>query len=173
MADENGDGGNDDLDRQLRHASRLKEWEKKFEFATHSDRLAGEIGVFVIKTILLINGGGSIALIGAFAGLSRHAAVGTELASGGESFLWGLTAAVTGAVFAYFYQSVNTENEWFEMKKVFGTLDKRPWTERTRLVLLGFTIVFMLISFGFFVAGALHVLGAFKTSTDINAGWLL
>lgn len=161
------------FEHQLRHQSRLLEWEKRFDYATHSDRLAGEIGIFVIKTMLLINGGGSIALIGAFAGLSRHATVGSELAAGGGYFLWGLTSAVVGAVVSYFYQSVNTENEWCRMRQAFGEISGRKWTERTRVVLISIAIVFLLISFGLFVAGAQHVLGAFNTTTQINAGWML
>lgn len=171
MSDSNNPNG--DLEHQMRHQTRLSEWEKKFDFAMHSDRLAGEIGVFVIKTILLVNGGASIALIGAFAGLSKHAAVGAELADGGAYFLWGLTCAVAGAVFAYFYQSVNTENEWFEMRKTFEALEEKPWTGTTRVILISITIVLMLISFALFILGAQHVLGAFQATTQISTGWML
>lgn len=167
-ADESDESG-----RKEAHDSRLLDWQKRFDYATHSDRLAAEIGIFVMKTMLLINGGGTIALIGAFAGLAKHAAVGGEIAKGGKYFLWGLTCAVVASMFAYFYQSAITSNEWFEMRKRFSGENSKPWASWIARALIVTTIVLLFVSFVCFVIGANHVLNALEFTTSINAGWML
>ena len=56
--------------RQMTHQSRLAMWNKMHEAALHSDRFAGEIGVFVLKIVLIVNGGSLVALMGAYRGLT-------------------------------------------------------------------------------------------------------
>ncbi len=139
----------------------------------HSDRLAGEIGIFVIKVILVINGAGSIALIGSFSHLAKRADIGALLSDGGQFFLWGLTAGVIGAIFAYFYQSVNTASEWSDMKKTYEQRDEMRWTITARLWLLGAAILSQTIGFVCFIIGSHKVLGAFRLTNEVNGGWMM
>jgi hypothetical protein len=72
--------------RIMSHQARLLQWQKMHESAIHSDRLAGEIGVFLLKIALTINGGALIAPMAAFQQPGLNQEIATLFSIGGKSF---------------------------------------------------------------------------------------
>jgi len=152
------------------HDSNLVRWQKMYESALHSDRLAGEIGVFVLKILLAINGGALIALMGAFQRLAENKEIAAGLTGGGRMFLWGLSAAVVAAGASYFYQSFVTVAEWGSMQREFGNTTYVACAEKVApAIIYGIVIPLCLASFGLFYAGALDVLLALESLAALPA----
>lgn len=149
---------NDNEIRRMTNESRLAQWQKMQEHALHSDRLAGEIGVFVLKIILVINGGALIAVMAAYAQLGTSKEIATGLADGGRLFLWGILVAALASAASYFYQSFVTAKLWNDMQEAFGDKAQYPWARRASQILF-LALVFPLT----LVAYSLFAYGAYKT----------
>jgi len=141
----------DDKKRELMHQSTLLQWEKMYDAALHSDRLAGEIGIFVMKTMIVANAGALVSLIAAYPHLARVEEFAVALPNAGAAFLLGLIVSMLAAAVAYFYQSFVTAKDWHEMHKTFPTADEPPpfkWAAKSSRWAIGVCMVLLFWSFG-------------------------
>ena len=73
-----------------------------------SGRVAADIGVFVLKTLVTINGGALIALLALYPQVDRIARIRAVIPDASEWFVCGLVAAVISSILAYFFQFAST-----------------------------------------------------------------
>lgn len=149
--------------QQMRHQSTLLKWQKMYETALHSDRVAADLGIFVMKILLVINGGALIAVMNAVQPLGQNKQIAGQMTDGGGMFLWALAAAALAAGVAYFYQGCITSLEWNKMHVEFGggTPAKRM-SIAANVLIYAIIIPLCLLSFGLFLCGGLRVLWALE-----------
>ena len=82
----------DDYEK-AKYSGQLVRWQKLYESALHSDRIAAEIGVFVLKTMLFMNGAALAGLLTALVQLRENQKMVTAIVDSAEQFFWGLMAA--------------------------------------------------------------------------------
>ncbi|PIW25845.1 MAG: hypothetical protein COW30_18105 [Rhodospirillales bacterium CG15_BIG_FIL_POST_REV_8_21_14_020_66_15] len=144
---------------------KLKEWEKRFDYATHSDLLAANIGVFVLKTVIILNAGALVTLIAAYPHLRNETGFVARLPEAGTLFFWGLAAAIVAGFLGYIYQSLVTRNEWDQMAVRFPAPNTKPpkqWAKPTSTILIIIILLLGVFAIGVFLKGASHMLDAFK-----------
>ena len=139
---------------------KLIEWQEKYKDYRHSDRLAGEIGIFVLKVLMAINGAALISLMAAYPNIKGGVALAVPLA--GKWFLYGLVLSVVASFLAYIYQSVIAAADMHDLHKVSGQDAPFVWARTTAGVLIIFVIGIGIAAFILFVLGGLEMLNAFE-----------
>lgn len=153
-------------DSRMEFDSKLLQWQKLFEAALHSDRMTGDIGVFVLKIFLVINGGALIALMAAFQPLAENKEIAADLTSSGMQFLVGLSCAVLAAAVSYFYQTLLTLSKWDQMQAEFGGEPSMPKASMvSKIIMYVGVLPLCLGSFVAFLLGALSILDAMRALT--------
>lgn len=149
---------------ELNHQSRMKDWETKYGFAMHSDGLAAQIDVFLLKALMSVNGAALVAVLAAYPHMREIPSFQAAVYLIGLLYVGGLISGLFAGIFAYFYQSAITANEWTNMHKEFGDQTQPApyqWAERTSTLLRILMIGFCIVSLGLFIAGCLKLLSVF------------
>lgn len=146
-----------DWEREARFRSSLLRWEKIYDSAIHSDRLTGEIGILVLKTTLLANGGGVIAVLPVLAGTpSTSQKIVDAFITSGIWFAVGLLAAVAVTGLSYFYQMSVTVRDWNHLADAVGGDAPNPWADKSAWVLFFIVtplVLFAVVCFGIGIIG--------------------
>ena len=108
-------------------------WQKHYEHYLHSDRAAVDIGIFVLKVVMVVNAGALIALLATFGQFKDVQEVAGSIAASAYPFFFGLVAAILGAMLSYIYQSLNTAKLLNEFSRAL------PQTRRTAALRVGKT----------------------------------
>ncbi|MBF0252036.1 MAG: hypothetical protein HQL35_15560 [Alphaproteobacteria bacterium] len=153
---------------EMKFQSDLKRWEMMYQSALHSDRMAGDIGVFTLKTTIVTNGAALIAILAAYPNLhAEHANVAAVLPCAGRLFLIGLIAAMAAAAIAYFYQSAVTAGEWNKIHEAYpgdgSTPPPFPHAHKASRIIVYPMIGLAFLSFGLFCAGGWTLISGFAT----------
>lgn len=160
----------DDNDRKMQHQSNLTEYQAHFNYAMHADQIAAEIGVFVLKIMLLVNAGGLITLMGVYQPLAETPKIAAGLTWAGKYFLWALMTAMIAAFISYFYQGLIVEGEWSKMQLKFEKKIYRPWASKVAAaVIWGLIIPGIVASFVLFAFGAYEVLNTLEMLAQLPA----
>jgi len=151
----------DDIEK-AKHQGELQRWQALYDSALHSDRIAAEIGIFVLKIVLLMNGASLAALLTALTQLKDRPVMVGVIAEAAKLFFWGFMAAALAAGLSYFYQSFITAKDWHEFHKAYPTPDVTPpfaWARTSAAVLIIVIILLALCSYGIFGLGAWNLIG--------------
>ena len=131
-------------------------WQKHYEHYLHSDRAAVDIGIFVLKVVMVVNAGALIALLATFGQFKDVQEVAGSIAASAYPFFFGLVAAILGAMLSYIYQSLNTAKLLNEFHGHFPKLGEPPpyvWARPLAKVILCIVILLVLASCAFFGYG--------------------
>ena len=161
MSDDNQSHHDQNIHR-MKHDGELLRWQKMHDTALHSDTIAAEIGVFVLKMFLVINGGALIAVMGLFQSLAASRAIAGALTTAGEYYLIGLILTMIAAALSYFYQSFITAGDWNDFSLAFNGEPHLAWSATAARWTIAIVIALLCISFGYFIAAGLRVLEALR-----------
>ncbi len=141
----------------------LELWRALNAQAESSDRMAVDIGLFVLRICLTVNGGGLIALIALYPSITGKNEVENMLAWSGGWLLAGLIIAILSAASAYFYQSSVTASIWRRQYKAYPDGGKIPyaWSGKARCILAVLMIGFTFGSIVAFCIATVPLLSAF------------
>jgi len=137
-------------------SGRLLHWQKLFDTVLHSDRISAEIGIFVLKVLMTVNGGALITLIAFVTNADSDESSGLMQAAECASkwIFWALLFAMISAAIAYFYQSLVTAKGWKELQEASGVEDPGyKWAPCSAKITSILMVVTALMSFASFVIG--------------------
>ena len=156
-------GNSDDHQREMEWQGRLVDWQKRYETVMHYDRITADLGIFVLKTTIVINGAALVALLAAYPGIRGDEAFAAAIPAGGYWFLWGLLLAVLAAFIAYFSQGFMAAMHGYRMQKEYGN-EKPPnsWAEHVATPTVWVAILLVGASYVMFALGGHKLLGAFS-----------
>lgn len=135
-------------------------WQMRFQRVLHSDRAAVDIGIGALKTVILINAGGLVAMMPFVSQKLGRGENAHSLISAGEWFVGGLILGAFAFLVAYIYQSIVTAIEQHWLAQLAKGDKDSPTKLATRslrttgITMLGFTFLSLLA----FAWGALSVI---------------
>ena len=135
---------------------RLFHWQRVYEQILHSNRAAVDIGLFVLKVVMVVNAGALIALLATIGQFKDVEGVVDSIAESAYPFFFGLMTAILGAGLSYFYQSLITANLWNAYYAKFSNPEEPPpfpWAGQLAEVVMWIVIILLVLtscaSFGF------------------------
>lgn len=152
-------GKSGDTERELQARGLELAWQNRHEKILHSDRAAVDLGLTVLQTAILINGGAVVAIL-AFVGQlwGQESSILNVMLHEAGWFVGGVLSAGTSAVVAYFYQSFLTAEHQYWLSK-FGDKDAPlPAWFFLRVAASVIMIGLALASYAFFAWGAFSVM---------------
>lgn len=156
---------------ELHFQGKRSQWEAMYTTALNSDFAAVQIGIFVMKALITVNGAALVAVLAAFPQLQDVPSFKGAVVTVGLLFVGGIAAGLLGAIIAYFYQSTVTANAWHEMHVKFPTesnLPPFPWASKTAVYLAFPMLGFNLLSFVLFCFGSWYLLEAFSPRCSVG-----
>lgn len=151
--------------QKLKHQSELTRREAMYKSASDSDFAAVQIGIFVMKAVISVNGAALIAVLAAFPPLQNVASFKGAVPTIGLLYVGGIAAGLLGAIIAYSYQSVVTANEWNKIHEAYPdgvNPPPFPWANKAAMILALPMIGFIFVSFVLFCFGSWYLLEAFS-----------
>ena len=141
-------------------------WHVQFENVLHSDRVAVDIGMMALRTVILMNAGAIVAIL-AFVGQlwSVDSESMVKVLSGTLLFVWGLVFAASSIAVAYFYQSFVTSLAQRSLAEVSeGSEDLEPfvWKPRFTIITRVLMIFLAVLSIGSFILGIFDVINVIE-----------
>ncbi len=156
----------DQQHRQLSHDSKLRHWQSLYETALHSDRVAAEIGIFVLKVVMVINGSALIALLAAYPNFKPHQLPG--YLSGTKFFFWGLLIAALASGLSYFYQGFVTAMSWNNLNESVESKPPFPAAAKFAKPFIIAVILLTVCSYILFSFGGYSVLEAIAVPKPLS-----
>jgi len=151
--------------------SRITDWQKAYDFAMHSNGISADLGLFVLKTLIVVNGGALVTLIAAYPHLRNQPGFASNLPDAGTFFFWGLVAGIAAAILGYFYMRLITHGEWTDMAirfPVAGATPPKQWARPISKFIFLIALLLIFSSLGTFLRGAETMLDAFKATQRIE-----
>jgi len=151
---------------ELRYQGSLARYNAVLHDLKDTDMVAGQIGVFVLKSIITVNGAALIAVLTAYPHLRGLAIFQKVIPIAGQNFVLGLTFGLLAAFATYFYQSCLTASKHNKVHEDYGDKSKPlpfPSAETFVSVFVGPMIISSVASFVLFVMGCWGLLGAFAS----------
>ena len=154
-----------DREQYREHLQRNKElyYQSLYAGALHSDRITGDIGIFALKVVLILNGAALLGLLGAFPSFTSNTNASEQLLAAGGYYLCGVLAAALAVGVAYLYQSFVTGNDWDTLREASDMPPANPWIGKGPLqISLLVTVLLAFTGYGLFGHASFRVLRALE-----------